>query len=112
VAVAPRAGCGAAAAILSSDADVAGLGGSSGRESTVTVAWLAAQVRAGHLRWVVTDAAQGMRLPGDTRQGSQTALEAEQKACRAVTSSSGAGSIYDCRGRASLILHFAGGSGV
>jgi 4-amino-4-deoxy-L-arabinose transferase-like glycosyltransferase len=101
----------AAAAILSSDADVAGLGGFSGRESTVTVAWLAAQVRAGHVRWVVIDAAQGRRLPGDTRQGSQTALEAVQKACRAVSSSSGAGSIYDCRGRASGILHSAGGSG-
>jgi 4-amino-4-deoxy-L-arabinose transferase-like glycosyltransferase len=101
----------AAAAILSSDANVAGLGGFSGRESTVTVAWLASEVRAGHLRWVLTSGTQGMRLPGDTRQGSQTALEAVQKSCRAVTLSNGAGTIYDCRGRASSILHSAGSSG-
>jgi hypothetical protein len=102
---------GAAAAILSSDANVAGLGGFSGRESTVTVAWLSSEVRAGHLRWVLTDGSQGMRLPGDARQGSRTALEAVQKSCRAVSLSNGAGTIYDCRGRASAILHSAGSSG-
>jgi len=102
---------GAAAAILSSDANVAGLGGFSGRESTVTVAWLASEVRTGHLRWVLIDGSQRARLPGDTRQGSQTALEAVQKECRAVSLGSGTGSIYDCRGHASSILQSAGSSG-
>jgi hypothetical protein len=101
----------AAAAILSSYANVAGLGGFSGRESTVTAAWLASEVRAGRLRWVLTDGTQGLRLPGDNRQGSQTALEAVQKGCRAISLSSGAGTIYDCRGRASAILQSAGSSG-
>jgi len=39
----------AAAAILSSDGDVAGLGGFSGRESSVTVKWLASEVAADRL---------------------------------------------------------------
>ena len=36
----------AAAAIIASDAKVAGIGGFSGRESDVSVAWLAQEVRA------------------------------------------------------------------
>src|SRR5262249_8492597 len=54
----------AAAAIISSDANVAGLGGFSGRESSVSAAWLASEVRSGHLRWVIADSTgAGMRLP-------------------------------------------------
>ena len=75
----------AATVILSSDANVAGLGGFSGRESTVTAAWLATEVRDGHLRWVIVDQSQGARLPGDTRTGSQAAMDDVAKACRAVT---------------------------
>jgi hypothetical protein len=75
------------------------------------VAWLASEVRAGHLRWVLIDGSQGARLPGDTRAGSQSVLEAVQKGCRAVSLGSGAGTIYDCRGRASSILQSAGSSG-
>ena len=56
----------AAAAILSSNANVAGLGGFSGRESSVTAAWIAMEVRNKHLRWVITGTdTQGARLPGD-----------------------------------------------
>ena len=65
----------AASVILSSDANVAGLGGFSGRESSVTAAWLATEVRDGHLRWVIVDQSQGARLPGDTRTGSQAAMD-------------------------------------
>ncbi len=68
----------ASAAILSSDADVAGLGGFSGRESTVTASWLASEVSSGHLRWVLVEGTGGMRLPGDTRSGSQSAFAAVQ----------------------------------
>ncbi|MBV9422591.1 MAG: glycosyltransferase family 39 protein, partial [Solirubrobacterales bacterium] len=64
----------AAAAILSSDANVAGLGGFSGRESTVSVAWLASEVKSGRMRWVLVDQAQRISLPGDTRTGSEAAL--------------------------------------
>ena len=34
--------------------DVAGIGGFSGRESETNAAWLAQEVRAGHIRWVLT----------------------------------------------------------
>jgi hypothetical protein len=100
----------AAAAILDQNANVAGLGGFSGRESSVTVAWLAMEVRDGHLRWVISSsgsARQGAGLPGDTRQGSQKALAAVAKACRAVTlsgSTSNNSTMYDCQGRAAAIL--------
>jgi hypothetical protein len=111
----------AASAIIAQHASVAGIGGFSGRESTVSVAWLAQEVRAGHIRWVL--AAQGRRsggpgLSGDTRSGSKAAMAAVATACRAVSlpASSGAGAtssssggiagasggatLYDCKGRA------------
>ena len=72
----------AAAAILSSNANVAGLGGFSGRESSVSVSWLAMEVRTGHLRWVIADARQSFRAPGDTRQGSQAAMAVVAKVCK------------------------------
>jgi 4-amino-4-deoxy-L-arabinose transferase-like glycosyltransferase len=102
----------AAAAILSDDANVAGLGGFSGRESSVSVSWLAGEVRSGHLRWVIVGQSGG-GLPGDTRPGSRTAMDAVAKACRAIklsgTSAASTGSgtaqtIYDCAGRAGAIL--------
>jgi hypothetical protein len=103
----------AAEAILSSDGDVAGLGGFSGRESSVTVKWLASEVAAGRLRWIIADSNQGMRLPGDTRTGSQTAMDAVAKSCKAVTlkTSSGTATMYDCSGSAAAILAAAGSNG-
>jgi 4-amino-4-deoxy-L-arabinose transferase-like glycosyltransferase len=96
----------AAAAILSSNANVAGLGGFSGRESSVSVSWLAMEVRTGHLRWVIGGGTQSARLPGDTRQGSQAAMDVVAKVCRAVTVGSGSTktTMYDCQGRAAAIL--------
>jgi 4-amino-4-deoxy-L-arabinose transferase-like glycosyltransferase len=96
----------AAALILQMHANIAGLGGFSGRESSVTVAWLAAEVRSGHLRWIVVDGTQAGDLPGDTRTGSQTAFDAVARACRAVDLSPGNGtvSLYDCAGRSAAIL--------
>ena len=46
---------GAASAIIESGANVAGLGGFSGRESDVTVAWLKQAVAEGKIRWVLVD---------------------------------------------------------
>ncbi len=97
----------ASQAIVSSGADVAGLGGFSGRESSVTASWLAAEVRAGRLRWILADQVAGPRLPGDTRTGSQSAIGVAQQACRAVTVPSVRGAslkMYDCAGRAAEIL--------
>jgi 4-amino-4-deoxy-L-arabinose transferase-like glycosyltransferase len=96
----------AAAVILSSDANVAGLGGFSGRESSVTAAWIAMEVRDGHLRWVIVDGSQDFRAPGDTRTGSQAAMDVVAKTCKAVTfsTSTGKSTMYDCQGRAAAIL--------
>jgi hypothetical protein len=106
----------AAAAIISTGANVAGLGGFSGRESSVSVGWLASAVRSGRLRWVIADQSGG--APGDTRAGSSSAFAAVARACRADTVSTGTGgtsagasgastgtsTIYDCAGRAARLL--------
>ena len=110
----------AAATIISKGAAVAGIGGFSGRESSVSVSWLAQEVRAGKIRWVLDEgtAGGGRSLPGDTRPGSRAAMTAVARACRAVTlsnSSAGAGSsgspgaavtLYDCQGRAQQIARY------
>jgi 4-amino-4-deoxy-L-arabinose transferase-like glycosyltransferase len=105
----------AATAIISSDAKVAGIGGFSGRESDVSVSWLAQEVSVGKIRWVVGEGGSGAAataggaavrggatatggafggqgrggfgggLPGDTRTGSKTAMAAVAKACTKVT---------------------------
>jgi hypothetical protein len=100
----------AAAAILSSNANVAGLGGFSGRESSVSVTWLAAQVRAGNLRWVLVDSS-GMGVPGDTRTGSSAAMSIVAKTCPVVTLTANGTKVtmYDCAGKASAILKATNG---
>jgi len=120
----------AATAIISSGAKVAGIGGFSGRESDVSTAWLAQEVRSGSIRWVLGEQsatrAGGPALPGDTRAGSKAAMTAVAKACQKVTlpastntasatsasttattaGSSASGSattLYDCQGDASAL---------
>ena len=100
----------AATAILDGYTNVAGLGGFSGRESSVTASWIAMEVREGRLRWVIDDGtSQGGGLPGDTRTGSQAAIDVVAKTCPAVTLSSNAanGRMYDCLGRSTAILQAA-----
>ena len=101
----------AADAILSSNANVAGLGGFSGRESSVTASWIAMEVRDGRLRWVIADDSQGFSLPGDTRTGSESAMNVVAKTCRRVTLTSNGTTVtmYDCLGRAAAILQAAKG---
>ena len=120
----------AASSIIQQDANVAGIGGFSGRESDVSVSWLAQEVRTGKIRWVLDEqqgsgvAARG--LPGDTRTGSKTAMAAVAKACQAVTlpssastasgsgassaaggsgagTASGSTALYDCQGHAQAL---------
>jgi 4-amino-4-deoxy-L-arabinose transferase-like glycosyltransferase len=83
---------GAAGQLITSGADVAGIGGFSGRESEVSVSWLADAVRDGRIRWVLTSGAGpgGMR---DARTGSTKAMAAVAQACTAVGSVDG---LYDC----------------
>jgi 4-amino-4-deoxy-L-arabinose transferase-like glycosyltransferase len=97
----------AAAAIIAKDANVAGVGGFSGRESDVSISWLAGEVAAGKIRWVLASqsgSGAGMgagRLPGDTRKGSSVAIAAAEKVCRKVTV--GTSTLYDCQGRAAQL---------
>jgi 4-amino-4-deoxy-L-arabinose transferase-like glycosyltransferase len=100
----------AAQAILSSDADVAGLGGFSGRESSVTASWLAMEVQAGRLRWILAQGSQRFAGPSDGRQGSAAAFATVARACQADTfnTTNGSATLYDCKGRASAILADAG----
>ena len=114
----------AATAVISQNADVAGIGGFSGRESSVSAAWLAQEVSAGRIRWVVGEqsglgSGLGGRLPGDTRTGSQAALSAVAQACLKLTlpsasasartgagtstSTTSASTLYDCQGHAAQL---------
>src|SRR4051794_19209548 len=81
---------GAAASIIQSGADVAGLGGFSGRESDVTVAWLKQAVAEGKIRWVLVDGNTGMG-PQDGRTGATTIMDWVQSHGEKVTS----GGLYD-----------------
>ncbi len=97
----------AASEIVAKDAEVAGIGGFSGRESEVSVTWLADEVNKGAIRWVLSegdtqqgvpgfvksgsraqDASRGPAGPGlsgDTRQGARKAIRAAGEVCRRVT---------------------------
>jgi hypothetical protein len=81
---------------------VAGLGGFSGRESEVSVKWLAEQVRAGHIRWVLADSSGGFGQ--DSRVGSSKLMAAVEQTCTKVTVSGvSGGTLYDCAGHADAL---------
>jgi 4-amino-4-deoxy-L-arabinose transferase-like glycosyltransferase len=96
----------AAAAILRSGGDIAGIGGFSGRESSVTPAWIAMEVAEGRLRWILAEGQQGARLPGDTRTGSATGIAVAERVARKVTFTANGQTVtlYDLRGKAAAIL--------
>lgn len=89
---------GAATSIIDSGAQVAGIGGFSGRESTVTLDWLSNAVQSGKIRWVITSSGGG-GVPADGRTGATTALDAAQQVGTA-TSVSG---LYDLQGTAAAL---------
>jgi 4-amino-4-deoxy-L-arabinose transferase-like glycosyltransferase len=116
----------AASAIVAEDAEVAGIGGFSGRESDVSVSWLAMEVRTGRIRWVLSEGSSqrsGARLPGDDRQGATVAMAAVRRSCVRVevglggrgasSSTADAGlpeatsedTLYDCAGRSAALRH-------
>ncbi len=101
----------AAGAILANNGNVAGLGGFSGRESTVTPQWLAMEVRDGRLRWILADGQSGFGGAsggpgGDTRQGSTGAMAIAERVGTKVTFTSNGTTVtmYDLRGKSSAIL--------
>jgi hypothetical protein len=99
----------AASAILADNGNVAGLGGFSGRESTISAQWLAMEVQNGKLRWILADAASrgfGGGFNGDSRQGSAAALAIAEKVGTKVTFTSHGTTVtmYDLKGRTAAIL--------
>jgi 4-amino-4-deoxy-L-arabinose transferase-like glycosyltransferase len=89
----------AAGQLIASGADVAGIGGFSGRESQVTVTWLANAIDAGHIRWVLTDGGSG-GMAQDSRVGSSAVMAAVAKVCTPVSSVTG---LYDCSNSAAAL---------
>lgn len=86
---------GASSSIIQSGANVAGLGGFSGRESEVSVSWLANAIKAGKVRWVVTDGGGMFGGPGqDGRVGASKVMSAVQAQCKPT----GVSGLYDCSG--------------
>jgi 4-amino-4-deoxy-L-arabinose transferase-like glycosyltransferase len=94
---------GAASAIISSGAKVAGIGGFSGRESEVSVRWLADAVQSGRIRWVLVDRSGGRGGPGaDGRVGASKVMSAVAGTCTAASTTTG-GTLYDCAGHSSAL---------
>ena len=92
---------GASQSIISSNADVAALGGFSGSETTVTVDWLADMVAQGKIRWIIVSSNTGM---SDGRAGSTAAMNAAAQVGKAVSSVDG---LYDLQGTAAALRALA-----
>ena len=88
------------ASFILEEANVAGLGGFSGRESSVTTQWIAMEVKDGRLRWIIAGDS-GFAGPADGRTGSEAAFAIVEKVCPSVTVDGT--KLYDCAGRTSAI---------
>jgi 4-amino-4-deoxy-L-arabinose transferase-like glycosyltransferase len=118
---------GAAASIIESGAEVAGIGGFSGKESSVSATWLEERIESGAIAWIYASGLSGGMTggpggagnggapggngggqTGDTRTGSESAIDIAVKSCTEVESSeygstsesasgaSGSGTLYRC----------------
>jgi hypothetical protein len=84
------------------------LGGFSGRESEVSVQWLANAVSAGKVRWVLTSGS-GAGTPGfgrDGRVGASKLMAAVAATGRKATTTT-SGTLYDLQGRAGALQAYA-----
>ena len=88
---------GAAGSLITSGADVAAIGGFSGRESQVTVEWLADAVEQGRIRYVLTEGADG--LGNDSRIGSSQVMAAVEQVGAPTT----VDGLYDLQGLADAL---------
>jgi hypothetical protein len=88
---------GAAGSLITAGADVAALGGFSGRESQVTTDWLADAVEQGRIRYVLTEGADGLR--NDSRIGSSEVMAAVE----AVGTPTSVTGLYDLQGQADAL---------
>ena len=94
---------GAASQLIGSGADVAAIGGFSGRESQVSIEWLANAVQDGRIRWVLTDG-NGSGMAQDGRIGSTEVMAAAAK----VGTSTSIDGLYDLSGHADELRALAG----
>lgn len=93
---------GAASSVITSGADVAALGGFSGRESQVSIDWLADAVESGKIRYVLANSDGGGMQDG--RTGASDVLAAAAEAGTAVDSVDG---LYDLQGKADALRALA-----
>ncbi|MGA2010822.1 MAG: glycosyltransferase family 39 protein [Solirubrobacteraceae bacterium] len=93
----------AAAAILASDANVAGIGGFSGNETEISAAWFVHEVKTGAIRYVLVDDSSG--AISDGRVGASEIMALVKKVGTRVSSVSG---LYDVQGAASRLAAAAG----
>jgi 4-amino-4-deoxy-L-arabinose transferase-like glycosyltransferase len=85
---------GAAGSLITSGADIAAIGGFSGRESQVSTQWLTDAVEEGRIRYVLTAGADGLR--NDGRVGSSQVMAAVE----AVGTPTTVDGLYDLQGLA------------
>jgi 4-amino-4-deoxy-L-arabinose transferase-like glycosyltransferase len=81
---------GASSAIIEEGAEVAGIGGFSGKESSVSAAWLEQRIDSDAITWIYTSglgSTTGGPGGGDTRTGSESALDTVVKSCTKISSS-------------------------
>jgi 4-amino-4-deoxy-L-arabinose transferase-like glycosyltransferase len=102
---------GAAASIIESGAEVAGIGGFSGKESSVSAAWLEARIESGAITWIYTSGLGGGMTGGDTRTGSESAIDTAVKQCTAISASAYGGASESSAGASESGAAAAGGSG-
>jgi 4-amino-4-deoxy-L-arabinose transferase-like glycosyltransferase len=111
---------GAATSIIEEGAEVAGIGGFSGKESSVSASWLEGRIESGQIAWIYTSGLGGTGgggfggASGDTRTGSESAIDTVVKSCTKISASAygsssesaessgveatGSGTLYECGG--------------
>jgi 4-amino-4-deoxy-L-arabinose transferase-like glycosyltransferase len=75
----------AAQAILAGHANVAGLGGFSGLESSVTAKWISQEVKEGRLEYILGGGSEASTAPSDGRTGSAAAISAAEQTADKLT---------------------------
>jgi hypothetical protein len=86
---------GASTSIIEDGAEVAGIGGFSGKESSVSAEWLEERIESGTIAWIYTSGQGGSGggfggaggPGGDTRTGSESAIDTVVKSCTAIDAS-------------------------
>jgi 4-amino-4-deoxy-L-arabinose transferase-like glycosyltransferase len=81
---------GASSSIIEEGAEVAGIGGFSGKESSVSTSWLEGRIDSGAITWIYTSglgSTSGAPGGGDSRTGSESAIDTAVESCTKVPSS-------------------------